>query len=446
MSTSQFLSKHFSRAVFSNQATLTRRKPLKRASILALSLATGIPALAQSPATLTYGDMTARLGALAQFQFQSNTDPVLAGTSDDFVLRRVRIYAVGTVGDLIEWRLDTDDPNLGKVAGNTNGTKNLNNVYIQDALIPLFFDPGFKLDTGLITVDPSHNAIVGAAKIYGWDAFAYQGLQNTPLQNNNSGTQGSAPLNRDFGLQARGLLFGGHLEYHAGFTNGYRNGANDTNASTGGNTGSGVTVIPGVTSISSNNSLRTTLRAQYNLFDNEGATYTTEGTYFGQKKIVSLSLGYEAQDAYKQRVAEFFVDLPVNGGKDVFTAQGGYWLYDGGTFLPSLLKQKDYSFEMGYNFGKRWNPIIRIEGRRFDTPGDASLGVPLSKTNWVLTPGAFNENRQSIGLDYWYHQHNASFKVFYTNVQPKNEVSASGLDSGFRNYHQIVAQLQLYVF
>jgi len=419
---------------------------MKPSSILALVLAAGLPVLAQSPATLTYGNMTARLGALAQIQFQSNTDPVLVGTSDDFVVRRVRIYAVGTIGDKIEWRLDTDDPNLGRVAGSTNGTKNLNNVYIQDALVTLLLDPGFKLDSGLITIDPSHDAIVGAAKIYAWDAFAYQGLQNTPLQNNNTGTQGSAPLNRDFGVQARGLLFGGHLEYHFGLTNGYRNGANDTNASTGGNTGAGVTIIPGVTSISSNNSLRTTLRAQYNLFDSEDATYTTEGTYFGQKKIVSLSLGYEAQDEYRQRVAEVFVDLPVNGGRDVLTVHGGYWRYDGGHFLPTLLKQKDYSFEAGYSFGKQWNPILRIEGRRFDTPGEASLGTPLSQANWILTPAAFNENRQSLGLAYWYHQHNASFKVFYSNVQPRNAVRASGLSSGFRNYHQVVAQLQLYVF
>ena len=418
---------------------------------LATLVAAGTGAMAQtapiqSPIAISTPDFTARVGGLAQFQLQSNTDPVLTGTSDNFVLRRIRLITGGTVGDSIDWLVDTDDANQGKVASNTNGTKNENNLYIQDAVLTIKFDPAFKLDTGLLVIDPSHDGTVGAPKLYAWDSFSYQGLENAALQNSNSGTQGSAPLNRELGLQARGLVLGGHLEYHLALTNGYRNGANDGNGGNGGNTFATGTVTPGVTSISSNNAFRVTARAQINLFDNEGAGYTEAGTYFGARKIVSFSLGYDGQQSYTQKVGEFIVDLPVNGGADVFSAQGTYWIYDGGSLFPTLLKQKDYSLQAGYNFGKRWNPIVRIESKSLDTPGYASEGTPVKAASWTVTPSAFDESRQSLGLAYWFHENNANFKVFYTNVQPKNLVSAKGVDSGYKSYHQIVAQFQVYAF
>jgi hypothetical protein len=284
------------------------------ASLLAVGNA--LPALADNPFAYQNTDFTARVGALAQVQLQSNTDPVLVGTSDNFVVRRARIYAAGTVGKDIEWRLDTDDPNQGRVSSDTNGTKNMNNLFLQDVVLTILFSPAFKLDSGLLVVDPSHHATIGATRLYAWDTFTYQGLQNTPLQDANSGTQGSTPANREIGTQARGLLLGGQLEYHLALTNGYRDGANDTSGATG-NSGAAVTVVPGVTSVSSNNAFRATARAQYNFFDHEDAEYTTSGTYLGTKKIVSISAGYDTQASYKQGVGELFIDLPVNNGKDI---------------------------------------------------------------------------------------------------------------------------------
>ena len=404
-----------------------------------------LPVLADQPIAYQTTDFTARAGALLQVQLQANTDPFLQGTSENFVIRRARIYTAGTVGKDVEWRLDTDDPNLGKTSSDVNGTKNLNNLYIQDAVLTLLISPAFKLDSGLLVVDPSHHATIGATRLYAWDTFTYQGLQNLPLQDSNTGTQGSSPANREVGSQARGLLLGGRLEYHLALTNGYRNGANDTHGATG-NTGAGVTAVPGVTTVSSNNAFRATARAQYNFFDHEDAEYTTSGTYLGARKVVSLSAGYDTQASYKQRVGELFVDVPVNLGRDVFTLEATYWNYDGGAWLPSLLKQKDFSLQTGYNVGKVWNPIIRYETRRFAVPGDSAPGTPLKGAAWLGTAGAFNENREALGLAYWFHGHHANFKAFYVAVQPKNEPSATGVSSGYRNYHQITAQLQVYVF
>jgi len=408
--------------------------------VLAL-LMVGLPALAENAWPYESTDFTARVGALAQIQLQSMTDPVLAGTSDEFVVRRARIYAAGTVGRNIEWRLDTDDANQGRLAGNTSGSKNLTGIYLQDVVLTVLFSPALKLDSGLLVVDPSHHATIGATRLYAWDTFTYQGLQATALQDNSPAIQN----NRELGVQARGLLLGGRLEYHLALTNGYRNGANDSNGAQG-NAGSGVTVVPGVTTLSANNAFRTTARVQYNFLDNESAEYTTSGTYLGSRRIVSVSAGYDQQATYSQKVGEVFVDLPVHGGKDVCTLEASYWAYDGGTFLPGLLKQKDFSIQAGYNFGKRWNPMIRYESRRFAAPGDSALGTPLKGAAWLDTPADFNENREGLGFAYWFHGHNANFKAFYINVLPRNEASLAGVSSGLRAYHQFVAQLQIYVF
>ena len=416
---------------------------MKKITVLALILSAGFAALAQSPIVLNLADVaTAKVGLLGQFQLQSTTDPVLQGTSNNFVLRRVRILTAGTVGDKIDWQLDAEDPNLGKVNSNVNGQKNLNNLFFQTALITYKFDKAVYLDGGLLHIDPSHNGLTAAARFFGNDASAYASLQNSPLGNASvSADTGSAPINREVGLSARGLL-GPHFEYHLGLTNGFRNSANDLNG-TGVNAQATLPAVTSANSISSNNALRLTGRAQYDLFDNEGAGYTTAGSYYGHKKIVSFGLGYDRQDTYRQTTGDVFVDLPVNG-KDVLTFEGNYWVYDGGAFLPSLLKQKDYSLQFGYTFGgSHLTPILRIEAKRQNTPGNSAYNTPVTAAKWTSSPGSFDEDRQTLGLAYWLNEHRSNLKLFYIHIQPKNQASAAGVDSGYRSYHQIVAQFQV---
>ena len=416
---------------------------MKNITLFALVLSASLPALAQTPVVVNLADVgTAKLGFLGQFQFQSNTDPVLQGTSDNFVLRRARILTLGTVGDKVEWQLDAEDANLGKVNSNVNGQKNYNNLFFQNAVLTYAFSPAAHLDSGLLHIDPSHNGLTGAAHYYGNDASAYASLQNNPLGDASvSADTGSAPINREVGLSARGLL-GSHFEYHLGLSNGFRNSANDSNG-TGVNAPATLPAVTPATSISSNNSLRVTARAQYDLFDNEGAGYTTSGTYYGHKKIVSFGLGYDRQDVYRQTTGDVFVDLPVNG-RDVITFEGNYWVYDGGAFLPGLLKQKDYSLQFGYNFGAiHLSPIIRLEGKRQSTPGESAYNTPVTAAKWTSTPGAFDEDRQTLGFAYWLNEHRSNLKVFYSNIQPKNLASLTGVASGYRAYHQITAQYQI---
>ena len=304
-----------------------------------------------------------------------------------------------------------------------DGQKNLNNMYVQDAVLTCKFCPGCFLDAGILTVDPNHNGLTSSARYLGNDAAAYASLQNTPLGNAATAAHtGSSPFAREVGLSARGLI-GPHVEYHVAVTNGYRNSGNDKAGVTG--TAAPSPALPAAaatTSIAGNNAFRATVRVQYDLFDNEGAGYTAAETYFGAKKIVAFGLGHDRQDEYRQTTGDVFVDLPLTGG-DVFTFNGNYWLYDGGTFLPSLPKQRDWSLQAGYHFkATRLEPIIRVESRRMDTPVATSL----------------DEDRQCIGLAYWMLAQRANLKVFYNNIKPRNLASTTQ-----NSYHQITAQLQL---
>ena len=402
---------------------------MKNTSLLALVLCAGVPVLAQAPVSLNIADVaTVKAGVVGQLQFQSNTDPVMQGTSDAFVIRRARLYLGGTVGDKIEFTVDTDQPKTGLPTSNTNGAQTSNSMVLQDVVLTYKFCKEFFLDGGILTIDPNHDGLAGAARLYGNDTSAYASLQNSAVN--------TVAGNRQVGLSARGLL-GDHFEYHFGVTNGQRVNANDT-----------VGTVPTLTAatqptstISSNNAMKVTIRGQYDLFDNEGAGYTTAEEYFGHKKIASIGAGYDRQDEYKQTTGDLFVDMPVNGG-DVFNFEANYWVYDGGTFLPSLLKQKDWSIQTGYLFGgTHIAPILRFEQKRYDNPGTTMSTTGVSTTS---VGSNLNEDRQCIGLAYFLKEHRANFKLFYNNIKPKNNTIGAATTTPAQNsYHQITAQFQI---
>ena len=430
---------------------------MKNTSLLALVLCAGVPVLAQAPVSLNIADVaTIKAGFLGQLQFQSNTDPIYQGTSEAFVLRRGRLYLGGTVGDKIEFTVDTDQPKTGAPASNVNGLQpsssvvlvstsgttgttttsstgisTSNSMILQDVVMTYKFCPQFVLDSGILTIDPNHDGLTGAARLFGNDTSAYASLQNTAV-NTVSG-------NREVGVSARGLL-GDHFEYHFGVTNGLRVNANDVPA-TATVPSAPAAAAQSTSTISSNNAMRVTIRGQYDLFDNEGAGYTVAEEYFGHKKIVSFGAGYDHQNEYKQTTGDVFIDVPVNGG-DVFNFEANYWVYDGGTFLPSLLKQKDWSIQTGYLFGStNIAPILRLEQKRYDNPGTTMNTAGVAGTN---VNGNLNEDRQCIGLAYFMKEHRANFKIFYNNIKPKDLTIGTATTTPVQNsYHQITAQFQI---
>jgi hypothetical protein len=243
----------------------------------------------------------------------------------------------------------------------------------------------------------SHNAVQGATSLYGWDYFANTFLHNQVF-NNDVGVMGVVPANpvgRDLGVQLRGLLADGLLEYRAGIFQGRRTPASTTEAG-------------------SRNFFRVAGRLQLNLLDPEPGFFYA-GTYLGTKKILSLGASYDFQDSYKHVSGDAFLDLPVGPG--VLTAQVNVVHWDGDDWVPALPNASALMGEVGYLINAaNVSPIVRFEKRWID--------------------GESNETRVGGGVAWWPHGHNFNLKGFFTSIKP------DGADA----YNALNLQAQFFVY
>jgi hypothetical protein len=168
-------------------------------------------------------------------------------------------------------------------------------------------------------------------------------------------------------------------------------------------------------------------RVQYNVFDPETA-YFYAGTYGGTKKVISLGAGFDHQNEYTAFAVDGFVDWPIGG--DVVTAQGAFFHYDGGAWIPAvagptgLFPQNDFVVELGYRLGAlKISPIIRFENQAFDAVG---------------VTDAHNRMFVSAGGAWWWMGHNLNVKAFYT--YGKDDVTPT------ITFNQVNLQVQFYVF
>jgi hypothetical protein len=361
------------------------------------------PAPAPAPATGAPGGLkiegtraSARFGFLLQPAFESVGAANLNGMTNNFFLRRARLIVGMTLGTDIELFAETDSPNLGKTVAGMGGVQTVTppTANIQDAFMTWKPADEFKLDFGMVLVPFAHNSLQGATTLYSWDYFTPFVFQQSAALSNYTG--------RDVGVQARGII-AKHLEYRLGAFQGKR----------------GLTA-PG--RVFGRNSPRLMARLQFNLFDAE-TSYFYSGTYGGTKKIVSIGAAVDHQNEYNAFAADIFIDLPV-AGSDVFTAQGDIAFYDGKMWLPTVPRQFDLVGEIGYRIGAiQLSPILRFEMQKFDNP---------------LPPATANLMRFGGGLAYWYMNHNANVKVFYTYVKPDADT--------LHGYSQFNVQTQFFVF
>lgn len=228
-----------------------------------------------APVKIDSPSTTIKFGFLGQAQYEALGAVAPAGATpldgyqQNLYLRRTRLLVGGTLFGVIDYFFDTDFPNLFKaspVAGmagapGTTGPKATPGMNIQDAFVtykPL--GDLLKVDAGYMLPPLSHNAVQGAGSLYSWDYFQYSFLHSTAF-----GTAaGANPVGRDAGIELRGLVLDGHLEYRAGLFQGVRN-------------------QPSATDVGARNMFRTTARLQINLFDAEPGFFYA-GTYFGAKK------------------------------------------------------------------------------------------------------------------------------------------------------------------
>jgi hypothetical protein len=341
---------------------------------------------------------TIKVGLLLQPQFQSLGNLDLNGNSYNLFLRRTRLLVSGTLFGSFEYFFDTDYPNLF-LADNTpanamtmtaaSTVKITPGMNVQDAFVtwkPM--GDVFKVDAGYMLPPMAHNAIQGAGTLYSWDYFMFTFLStaNTLL-----GSQAS-PVGRDLGLQLRGLLLDGHLEYRAGLFQGLRDADTATN-------------------VGSNNFFRATGRIQVNLLDAEPGFFYA-GTYLGKKKILSFGISGDTQSSYHYFAGDGFADLPAGPG--IFTAQVNPAHWNGGTFIPGLPKETAVMGEIGYNFDAvHISPIFRAEYLWSDAPNQSHVGG---------------------GLAYWPYGHNSNLKAFYTR---NSETGAPHGDNQFNVQWQL---------
>ncbi len=357
-----------------------------------------------SPLRIEGKDGSIRLGLLLQPTYEALGSASADSLTQNLYLRRTRFLVGGTLLKHFEYFFETDYPNLFKGAVNeTTMTfpKNSPGLNIQDAFATYKpVEDLFKIDAGYMLPPLAHNAVQGATTLYGWDYFS-----NSFRHSGVFGNGAPDPVGRDLGVQARGLLFDGHLEYRVGMFQGLRE---SPVAAAGG----AAAQAPG------RNFFRVAGRIQVNLLDAETGFFYS-GTYLGAKRILSLGGAVDIQDDYKYFAGDAILDLPLGPG--VVTAQVNVAQWDGGTFV-ALPKQTAIMGEAGYLILPiRLSPIVRFEKRTFATSAAA-------------TP---DETRYAGGLAFWPYGHNSNLKAFYTHVHP---------DPALHDFDQFDLQWQIFFY
>ncbi|MES1205371.1 MAG: porin [Pseudomonadota bacterium] len=348
-----------------------------------------------------------KFGLLAQPQYEAVGAPLADGMQHNLFLRRIRILVGGTLFGQLDYFLDTDYANLFKnnaVGGAmaTPGFKNTPGLNIQDAFItyrPL--GDLVKVDVGYMLPPLAHNALQGATTLYSLDYFSYS------FAHSNAFGTSADPIGRDLGVQVRGLVLDGRLEYRVGMFQGLRNAP--------------VPAMPGPAQVGGRNFFRVAARLQLNLLDAETGFFYA-GSYLGAKKLLSIGASFDFQgleNGYRYWAVDAIADLPLGPG--ALTAQVNLAQWNAGdTAFLALAKQTAIMGEAGYRLAAPpVGPIIRVEHR------------------WG-SGAVVDETRFALGGAFWWYQHNSNLKAFYTRVAP----SGGGQDA----YNQFNLQWQVYFY
>lgn len=339
-----------------------------------------------------------RFGLLVQPQFQMANSAAVDGYAKNLYIRRTRLIVGGTLFDKVDYFIDTDYPNLfldsnTAAAGAPEAfAKSTPGMNIQDVFVTYkAMGDMLKVDVGYMLPPLAHNAVQGATTLYSWDYFGFS------FQHSSAFGSTANPVGRDVGLQLRGLLVNGHVEYRVGLFQGLRDNRTGNE-------------------MEARNFFRAAARLQINLLDAEPGFFYA-GTYLGSKRIASLGASYDFQDSYKYFAVDGFVDMPLGPG--VVTAQVNLAHWNGDTFIPGLVKQTALMGEAGYLLaGIGLSPIVRAERL------------------WGSETVA-DQTRLGGGVGYWPYGHNTNLKLFYTHAK---------VDGAGKGTNQINLQWQVYFF
>jgi len=319
------------------------------------------PAAAQATIKVN-DDVNLRFGVLGQVQADTLEDPGTGSSSNNLFIRRVRLLFGGQVAKNVTFFVETDSANLGRTVG---GAKNIpSTTIIQDAYGEFKARDEFAIDAGLMFVPFSRNSVQSAATLLPIDYGAYTCTQSGPTQSSTG---------RDTGFQAKGYFAKNHFEYRLG-------------------------VFQGARDARSHRAFRYVGRAMYNFLDPEVGFFYT-GTYVGKKKVVAAAAAFDTQQNYHAYDGDLYVDYPTGPG--AVTLQVDYNRFDGGTTLTTVPKQNDVLLELGYLItALKLTPVLQLVRRD------------------VVDTTRGDENRWSLGANYWWAAHNANVKVAFMRIDP----------------------------
>jgi len=332
-----------------------------------------------------------RFGVLNQLQYEAMgdfTDNPSDNVSQNIYLRRTMLLISGNVFHDFEYFVDTDFADLFKAAGDQS-LKNGPGISVKDFFATYKgLGEAFMIDGGLMLPPLSRNSLQGAPFLNGLDFFSSTYVHAAVFGSS------SNSFGRDTGLQARGILPGGLLEYRAGIFQGRRRVADDEN-------------------VAASNGFRFAGRLQLNLLDPE-KVYFLRGTWLGEKRLLSVAGSFDYQYSGGGSYHAYSVDALLDA--DNVTAQVEYIYRDGGARVD-LPVQHSWIAEAGYRFADLLSPIARFERR----------AGPDAYPDETLIGG---------GLSLWAFGHNSNVKVFYIR----------GLRDAGANYDQFKAQWQVFYF
>lgn len=361
-----------------------------------LLLAGAAPADAQAiikisdTASLKFGVLLQGWADWTELPNASNTDTI--GYQQNFYLRRARILFAGRLAKDVYFWFETENSNLGRAAAPSTNKALGTGLQVLTAWGEWRIADEFMLEGGLIRVPYSRIAMTSAASQLVLDTPSTTYLQQTATQ--------STGGNRDTGFLARGYFLGHRLEYRVGAFQGVRQTAQ------------------------SKNSFRYVGRLQYQLLDLEDmysptyiASTSYAGSYLGDKKVLAIGGGFDAQKDYRYYSGDVFASIPLGPGAVESTFQ--YQYVKGGTTFPTALPlQNTIDIDLGYYIkSAKVAPVFRYEQR-------------------VLNGQDKKDYRICGGLNWYPFKYNFNAKFLYQRITPTTGP----------NLNEFTIQLQFYYF
>ena len=329
-----------------------------------------------------------------------------------FFLKRSRIILKGQVTKNIDFFMETEDFNVGEednttdggstdITGSVDEDNNVtgngtvkNNVFTQSAFINFWVADELKIAVGLILLPFMHHSRQSAISTLGVN-------YNTTI----IPLSGYSNVSRDTGIEARGLLLEGLIDYKIGVFQGL-----SKNSETG---------------INHHDHARLTGRIQINLLDPEDGFFYS-GNYLGKKKILSFGGGidfqknvYRDNDDYSLKdYLAWTVDLTIDSKitkKISFALQGAYLRSKNN---PNQIDHFAYFVQSGILILKTFQPVIKYYNKVIDTNGKTKI------------------SHASCGINYFIEGHNANIKTEY--AYPLGDNTGSG-------EKKVIIQCQIFI-